>query len=448
MKKTIRRQAVDILNSVAQGQAFAGDLLDLALNQQNLSGQANGRLLTHLVYGVLRQQGELDWIIGQFYRGNYTQMDEKVKNILRTGIFQLRFSDRLPPFAVVDEAVKISKQITPAAGGLINAILRNYLRSSQNISFPSPESNLALFLSTRYSHPLWLVKVWLDCFGAKETAELCQANNELPPVTLRVNTLKISRPQLLKKLQTSQFHCAPTSYSPDGITLAQSPHPAQKTAFFQEGLFRIQDEAAQLSSFLVNPEKGGLVLDACAGSGGKTTHLAALMKNEGHILALERNSEKIAELNKEASRMGISIIESKQADLLWPLPAKWTECFDFVLADVPCCGTGTFRRNPEIKWRLKAENIEELSRKQQTILQNAAKAVKKCGRLIYCACSLSPSENEQVIWQFLAGHPEFCIEAPSCAFLGNLLNQHGFFQTSPSRHAMDGFFGAVLRRGI
>lgn len=246
MKKTIRRQAVDILNQVGQSNAFAGELLDEALDQQSLSGTADGRLLTHLVYGVLRMQGHLDWIISQLYRGDYVKMEENVKNILRTGLYQLKFSDRLPAFAAVDEAVKIAKHTAPATSGLINAVLRSYLRNTDKIAFPSLEKNPAEHLAALYSHPLWLVKAWLNIYGKEETTTLCQANNELPPLTIRVNTLKVSRDELEEKLKAEDFSCEPTRFSPDGINLLDPPRPIQKTFFFKDGFLRLQDEAAQL----------------------------------------------------------------------------------------------------------------------------------------------------------------------------------------------------------
>lgn len=448
MKKTVRHLAVDILNQVGRSSGFAEDLLNLELERQTLSGTVNGRLLTHLVYGTLRMQGHLDWILARLYRGNYEKMEDSVKNILRTGLYQLRFSNRLPSFAVVDEAVKIAKSLAPATSGLINAVLRGYLRNADKILFPSPESHPAESIFTRHSHPRWLVELWLDAFGAQETETICQANNELPPLTLRVNTLKTDREALLEMLKNENFSCTPTQFSPDGITLHDPPHPVQKTTFFQQGLLRIQDEAAQLVSLLVCPKQNSLILDVCAGSGGKTTHLAALMKNEGRIVALDGDAGKIARLKKDAARMGISMIESGQANLLSPLPAKWIDKFDAVFVDAPCSGTGTLRRNPEIKWRLHSGDIEHFKNMQITILQNAAAAVKKEGRLVYCTCSVLPSENEYVIGKFLADFPQFRVERPTDEILQSLTSRRGYFQTFPHRHSLDGFFGAVLSRRI
>lgn len=448
MKKTIRHQAVDILNSVSQSQAFAGVLLDEILEQQSLSGTADGRLLTHLVYGVLRMQGHLDWIISQLYRGNYLKMEESVKNILRTGLYQLKFSDRLPSFAVVDEAVKIAKRIAPAADGLINAVLRSFLRNTDKISFPSLDNNPAEHLAALYSHPLWLVKLWLNFFGQEETMALCQNNNELPPLTLRANTLRVSRDKLAEKLKAEDFNCELTRFSPDGINLLDPPRPIQKTIFFKEGLLRLQDEASQLVSYLVNPQSGENILDVCAGRGGKSTHMAALMRNEGRIVAIDRDAEKMTQLKKDASRMSVSMIETRQADLIHLLSPEFIDKFDHVLVDAPCSGTGTLRRHPEIKWRLKSSDIQAQTKVQKTILQNASVAVKKGGCLVYCTCSILPAENEDIVKQFLADCPQFRMEISLSTVLNSLTDSRGFLRTYPHRHSMDGFFGAVLKRRI
>jgi 16S rRNA (cytosine967-C5)-methyltransferase len=448
MKKTIRHQAVDILNAVAESSAFAGDLLDACLDEQNLSGTADGRLLTRLVYGVLRMQGHLDWILTGLYRGDYARMETSVKNILRTGLYQLKFSDRLPDFAVVDEAVKIAKRVNAGAGGLVNAVLRSYLRNKDKITFPSLEKNPAEHIAALYSHPLWLVKSWLDIYGREETIALCQAGNELPPLTLRVNTLKISRQTLEERLRGEDFLCTPTRFSPDGLLLTETPKPIQKTTFFKEGLFRIQDEAAQLVSYLVGSQSGDRVLDVCAGSGGKTLHLAALMKNSGRILALDRDSEKTSQLQKDASRLGVSTIETRTADLNLPLSKELADKFDHVLVDAPCSGTGTLGRNPEIRWRLTPADIQTHSKTQNTILHHAADTVNKGGRLIYSTCSVLARENDDVIRQFLRDHPEFTVYAPPPDIPDSLADSRGFFRTYPHRHAMDGFFGAILKRRI
>lgn len=448
MKKTVRHQAVEILTRVSQSNAFAGDLLDACLEKQSLSRTADGRLLTHLVYGVLRMRGHLDWILALLYRGNYSKMEENIKNVLRTGLYQLQFSDRLPAFAVVDEAVKIARRIHSQAGGLVNAVLRSYLRSPGPWPFPDEDVNPAEFIAAFHSHPLWLVEEWLNVFGRKETEALCVANNELPSLTARANTLKSGRRELMEKLTGEDFQTEETRWSPDGVRLSFSPSPVQKTLFFAEGLLRLQDEASQLIAYLVNPQKGQKILDVCAGSGGKATHLAALMKNEGRIVALDRDADRLAQLQKDSSRMGVSIIETAREDLELPLPAQYYSTFDTVLVDAPCSGTGTLRRNPEIKWRLKPNNINVHSDLQQSILQNAAAAVSKKGFLVYCTCSLLSHENDRVARRFLADCPHFQLLPPDSPVVQSLTDSRGFFRTYPHRHGVDGFFGAVFRRRI
>jgi len=300
-------------------------------------------------------------------------MDEVIKNVLRLGIYQLKFSDRLPDFAVVNEAVKIAKVLKPDRSALVNAVLRNYLRRGQNLPFPSPEKKPAEYIAAFHSHPLWLVKKWIKMFGTEETISLCSANNELPLLTARVNTLKISRKDLMQKLIVAGFTPEATEYSPDGIILKASTSPLQKTDFFKSGFLRLQDEAAQLISYLIKPDTNETILDACAGSGGKATHLAAILKNKGRIVAMDRNPGKIAELKSEATRLGINI-ETQTGDLEIGLHDSLKEKFDYVLVDAPCSGTGTLRRNPESNGAL----LKRFTKNYRRSENNSAKRIDGC----------------------------------------------------------------------
>jgi 16S rRNA (cytosine967-C5)-methyltransferase len=445
MKKTIRHLAVDILDQVDITRTFAGQLLDECLEANELSSSADGRLLTHLVYGVLRFRGHLDWILVKLYRGEWEKMDTSIKNILRAGLFQLKFSDRLPAFAVVDEAVKITKIVRPAGSGLVNAVLRNYLRQGQGIAFPSAKHNRAEFIAAFYSHPLWLVRNWIKIFGPGDTQILCAANNEQPPLSLRVNTQKTSRDELKEKLAAAGFDITATSFSPDGLILHNAREPIQKTRFFREGYLRLQDEASQLISWLVNPQSTQSILDICCGTGGKTTHLAAIVKNGGRILAVDYDWKKIEQLKTETARLGITNIETYHADLTDTLAKPISEKFDQVLVDAPCSGSGTLRRNPEIKWRTAASDLIKIVRTQKTILQNASAAVRRGGRLIYCTCSLLPQENENIVVNFLQLNPHFRLCKRPAAIPAQLVDPTGYFRTYPHLHNMDGFFGAVLK---
>ena len=445
MDKSIRHLAVDILTLVQQHQKFAAELIDNCLDAYKLSGTVDGRLLTHLVYGELRFQGHLDWIIAKLYQGDFSILDEKIKNVLRIALYQLKFSERLPDFAVVDEAVKIAKKINPAKSALVNAILRNYLRSGKNISFPSFEKNPAEHIASFHSHPLWLVKKWINIFGKDETVALCAANNEIPPLTIRVNTLKTTREELKEKLVSSGLDINETTFSPDGFTLSHADQPIQKTSFFHKGFIRIQDEGSQCISYLVSPKENETVLDICAGTGGKTTHLAAILKNKGQIVAIDRDSEKISELKKEAVRMGITNITAETADLSISLPDSLKKRFDHVLVDAPCSGTGTLRRNPEIKWRIRPEDLHNHTAVQKLILCNSALAVKKGGHLIYSTCSLLPEENECIIDDFIKSNKRFSLCKPTSLIKPQLLDNRNFYHTYPHANNMDGFFGVILK---
>lgn len=446
MKKSLRHLASDILDQVQRNKSFAGFLLDKCLEENALSGTPDGRLLTHLVYGVLRQRGHLDWILAKLCRGNWEKTDDSIKNILRIGLFQLKFTSRLPAFAVVDEAVKVAKKINISKSGLVNAVLRNYLRHGAEITFPSAEKSPAEFIAAFHSHPLWLVKSWIKIFGIQGTQALCSANNEMPPLTLRTNTLKISRNELKEKLSKAGFNLKCTSFSPDGLVLDNATSPVQKTSFFEDGYLRIQDEASQLISYVVNPKNSESILDVCAGTGGKTTHLAAIVKNRGKILAIDYDFNKIEELKKESKRLGITIIETSIADLTEELPNLLKDKFDHVLVDAPCSGLGTLRRNPEIKWHFTAADFLDLNKTQQTILQNASVAVKNGGRLIYSTCSLAPQENENIVSKFLKQNPDFSISPPPEAISSQLIDSDKYFRTFPHLHNMDGFFAAILKR--
>ncbi len=445
MGKSIRHLAVDILTLVHQHRKFAATLIDQCLDAYKLSGTADGRLLTHLVYGELRFQGHLDWIITKLYQGDFSTLNEKIKNVLRVALYQLKFSERIPDFAVVDEAVKVAKKIQPAKGALVNAILRNYLRSGKSISFPSFQKNAAEHIASFHSHPLWLVNKWIDIFGKQQTLALCTADNEVPPLTIRVNTLKATREELKEKLADSVFISKETIFSPDGFTLSHADQPIQKTSFFRQGLIRIQDEGSQCISYLVGPKNNETVLDICAGTGGKTTHLAAILKNKGEIVAADYDSEKISELQKELARMGIANVTTEAVDLSNSLPDSLKERFDHVLVDAPCSGTGTLRRNPEIKWRLRPEDLRNYISGQKRILDNAAWTVKKGGRLIYSTCSLLPEENECIIDDFIESNKRFSLEKPPSSIKPQLLDKRNFYHTYPHTNNMDGFFGAILK---
>jgi len=443
MQKTPREVAVEILNRTEKKGVFAESLLDDFLLNHTGMNPLDRKLLTQIAYGTLRMRAYLDWVIRRFYRGNFTTMEPGIKNILRTAMYQIYFTDRIPDFAVIDEAVKTVKKTHPQASGLVNAILRNTLRGKDRVIFPDIQQDPVRHIATVYSHPAWLVKRWLPVFGKDETVAMCKKNNEIPPYTVRINRMKTTRRQSMEELIRDGFDVKATDFSPDGIIILHSAVPLRETKLFQSGCIQVQDEASQLIAYLAAPKPGDTVLDICAGSGIKTTHIAAIMKNRGHIVAVDINKVKIASLKENVKKQGISIVEAKVGDVTIPIDSSH-ESYDIVLIDAPCSGVGTLRRNPEIKWHSSDAAVRKLLVLQKAVLNNAAQYVKKGGRLVYSTCSILPEENEQMIRDFITRHRNFTCFTTHANIHTSLIDNRGFFRTYPHRHQMDGFFGAAL----
>jgi len=466
MKESPRRLAVEILNRVEQDNSFAEPLIDSCLELRDLAGSDRG-LLTMLVYGTLRMRGCLDWIAGGFYRGNFAKMETGLLNILRTALYQVFLMDRVPAFAAVNEAVEIAKSMFPGRERLVNAILRKSVKCRDEIAYPDFKKDPALFISVFHSHPLWLVKKFISVYGLEETVKLCSSNNEMPPVTLRVNRLKSDRSQAIKEFSGAGLKATVTDYSPDGVNIDSGD--IRNLQLYKDGSVIFQDEASQLISIVAASQMGEGeskdVLDLCAGSGVKTTHLAEILNNKGRILAVDLKRGKLKALGRLAGRHGISIVECRAADATSDLGREYHGKFDLALIDAPCSGTGTLRRNPEIKWRLTPAEVERLSRLQNQIINTSPAYLKPGGAVFYCTCSILPDENETVIKKFCSEFPQFELERPHSES-EEVIDNNGYFRTGPQlirlpavdeadpkatpkyapANKMDGFFGALLRK--
>ncbi|MBN1664722.1 MAG: 16S rRNA (cytosine(967)-C(5))-methyltransferase RsmB [Deltaproteobacteria bacterium] len=441
---TVRSLAVEILNRIEVKGAFAEPLLDEVLSGNRLNNILDRKLLTQIVYGTLRLRGRIDWIIALFYRGRLDDLDTDVKNVLRMSVYQLFFTQRLPHFAVCDEAVKIAKRLNPKTSGLVNAVLRNAIRRTGEIAYPDGKESPALFISVFHSHPLWLVEKWIRLFGFEHTAMLCHANNEVPPAAVRVNRIKITREAVVRELGEEKIEAVPASYSPDGLILTTPSKPIRETRSYQNGHVQMQDEASQMIARLADPRRGDRILDLCAGTGGKTTHLAAIMGNEGHITAIDVSRQKLAALKKNAERLGVSIIHTLPGDAAGSLKIDTQQKFDKILIDAPCSGLGSLRRNPEIKWRLTPQDIDKSAALQRCLIRNAVHYIKDGGRLIYSTCTNLPEENEDIIEDFLETHGGFHRLPLPETIPGNFRDERGHFKTKTHLCGLDGFFGAIL----
>jgi len=440
-----RQAACSVLLRIRKDGSYADQLMDRELAGGQLSGPDRG-LFAELVFGVLRRQGTLDHILTGLLNQPLAKLEPQVLILLRLGLYQLVYLDRIPESAAVNETVNLTKLAIPRASGLVNAVLRNYLRHKATVTFPDPVAAPAASIAARHSHPEWLVKLWFSQLGEEETERLAEAASCQPPLTLRANTLRTTRDGLLEMFAANGISVAPCPFSPHGIRV-EGRHSITGLPGFREGLFVVQDEASQIAGILLDPEPGERVLDACAAPGGKATHLAQLMDNRGELLAMDVSATKLPLILETAQRLGITIIGTRVADLL-KSDAFPANVFDRILLDAPCSGLGVIRRNPEAKWRLQPGDITRLAATQKIMLANAARMLKPGGTLLYSTCSTTAEENEQVVQDFLSHHPGFVLENLSTLFpsYGELFTPDGMFRAWPHRHNMDGFFAARLRK--
>jgi len=442
-----RHSALAILTAIDQG----SDTLDHHMDRFHLESRFDRRdeaFVTALVYGVLRWRGRLDWVISSVSSKPLAKMDASVINIVRMGLYQIQFMDRVPDSAAVNTSVDLAKSLNKKwLTGFVNGVLRNALRRLPEIERLSSEKDLVHMLSVGQSMPDWLVKRWITQFGPQEATSICEASNQIPPLTLRTNTIIIDKPALMADLQTLAKRVRPSTYAPDGVVLEGLKGRLFSSPAFENGWFQVQDEAAQAVGHLLGPKPGQTVLDACAGLGGKTAHIAALMGNSGRISAMDRDGRKLAKLDKEMQRLGITIVSSLTTDLQTVKTRENLEMFDRILLDAPCTGLGVIRRNPDAKWARTPQDIDRCARKQVELLVNLAPHLKPDGVLVYAVCSTEPEETQGVIHSFLDKQSDFMIDdnfSDLPESLSHLMDPHGWLKTAPHRHGTDGFFAVRL----
>jgi 16S rRNA (cytosine967-C5)-methyltransferase len=307
-------------------------------------------------------------------------------------------------------------------------------------------ANPAAAIAARHSQPEWLAEQWIEQLGAAEAEQLAEASSLQPPLTLRVNTLRSSRDELLRELENQGIEATPCIFSPDGITL-KGRHTVSSLPGFEAGLFAVQDEASQLAGRLLGAVPGERIWDACCAPGGKTCHIAQLMDDSGELVATDISRSKLTTVQDNLRRLGISSVSTSVADLHQPDTFP-TGSFDRILLDAPCSGLGVIRRNPEAKWRLFSGDVTRLAAVQKTLLKNAATRLKPGGTLLYSTCSTSEAENELVVEDFLLHNHDFVLENLNDLFTAwsQLIAFYGMFRVWPHRHGMDGFFAARIRR--
>ncbi|MDM8541143.1 16S rRNA (cytosine(967)-C(5))-methyltransferase RsmB [Desulfococcaceae bacterium HSG9] len=457
-----RQTALSVLNQLEQGRHTLDRLWEERLGVESDAPKMAKRdmaLVYVLVYGVLRWRNRLDQIIAHFSNTPLRKIRPRVLNVLRLALFQIIYLDRIPVSAAVNCAVnQVKRPKSVWIGRFVNGVLRAASTGYTQTPFPDYKKNPVDALAARKSFPRWMVKRWLKRFGLNQTVALCDAINTIPPITVRFNSLLTTRQKLMQALQDEAQEIQITHYSSYGISLEHPRRSVPEMKAFKSGWFQVQDEAAQLSALLLNPQPGETVLDACAGLGGKTGHIAALMQNRGVIVATDYNKAKLRKLEDEMARLQISIVTSHFHNLAKPWKTAATHRakmqFDRILLDAPCSGLGVLRRNPDAKWRAKPD-WKHYQNRQLRFLEHVAQALKPGGVLVYTVCSMEPEENEAVIEKFLKRKPEFycekkpdgpTIELPDS--VRKLVDQNGYLRTFPHHHNMDGFFAVRLMKGV
>jgi len=435
-----RLAAFHILLRIERGGVFAVDLLHAeSINQFSQSDQ---RLATELVYGVLRQQRLLDWYLARFVNQPIGHLDVEVMITLRLGAYQILFLSRIPFRASVHQSVELVKKARKrSATGLVNAVLRridkeNFYLACEELTEKSSQS-----LSILYSHPEWVVKRWVNRWGLGTTLEILKSNNQSPKVHFRSNSPSLSSTKMLEILK--QEGISARLHALGGDIWEVIDGSLHHSRLFRSGEVVVQDAGSQVIPDLLDIKPTDFCLDFCSGAGGKASRIAQLGKGRVRVIGLDSNWHRlqIAKRRHETRWRRLSWVV---ANGIQPLP--FCTQFDKVLVDVLCSGSGTLRRNPEIRWRLVPEELRRLASLQFRLLANAASLVRKGGILVYATCSLEPEENEQVVCRFLSGFPRFAVETSHYATLRLQYVQDQFFQLLPPQSGGDGFFAASFRK--
>ncbi len=446
-----RELALMTLVDLEKAGTYTGNYLENLFRENPGFDERDRAFISNLVKGVLRFRLRLDWIIGGFSRTPVKKIDQVVLNILRLAVYQILFLDRVPESAAVDRAVEQVKAlkghnyIVP----FVNGVLRNLCRNKTGIKYPARKKTPLKYLSSFYSFPPWLAERCMDEFGIDFAEELFKAQNAFPPLNIRANRLRVDRDELIKILAAEGIKGAPAQYAPECIILENFNGRIERLPSFKKGLFLVQDQAAQVVSWLLKPQPGQDILDVCAGLGGKSTHLMELMGGNGTVTALDTDKKRLDGLRETSGRLGITGIKTVSADATVPFSTVLKKTYDSILIDAPCSGLGTIGRHPDIKWNRSETDIKRISRIQRKILENTAEVVKRGGLVLYAVCTYTREENRTVIDNFLRRSNKFSLVdlreiVPEWG--RNLIDNDGFFRSYPHKHNMDGFFAALLKK--
>lgn len=445
-KKNVRETALDLLETIEKNQAYSNLLLNNAIKKNEINQKDIG-LLTELTYGTLQRRMSLDFYLEPFLNGN-KKVESWVKQLLRLTLYQMVYLDKIPDRAAIFEAVEIAKQKGhKGISGMVNGVLRNIQRQG----LPSIETleDPIERLSIETSHPLWLVKRWVDQLGIEQAKQMCEINLTAPLQTARVNLTKISKENCILKLNEEGFQVEASPVLPEAIKCYRG-NLANSVAF-KEGYITIQDESSMLAAYALGAEVNERILDACAAPGGKSTHIAEKMQNTGQVISLDLHEHKVKLIKENATRLELTNIEPSALDSRKVQEHFEKESFDRILLDAPCSGLGVMRRKPDMKYTKKEEDLMQLSSIQLNLLKAVSPLLKKGGILVYSTCTVDREENQLVVESFLKNDVDFeedlTIKDRMPAAIRPLVN--GFeLQILPQDIGSDGFYIACLRKKV
>ncbi|NLW47731.1 MAG: 16S rRNA (cytosine(967)-C(5))-methyltransferase RsmB [Firmicutes bacterium] len=441
-----------VLDHYETENAYINLALTRTLNEFEPADRREKAFCSELVYGVLRNLLKIDFILGRLLSRPLDSLKLPVKNSLRIAIYQLLELPEIPKHAVVNSAVmEIKNTKFSGLAGLVNGVLRNYLRSNNQIDLPDRQTDPVGYLTLEYSHPSWLVERWLERFGLETTESLLKINNEQPPLTGRINQHLVDCSNFKTELTEQGIPWRQGCLLEEAIKITNLDRSLEKLSIFQEGKIFIQDESSMLVAHLLDPHPDETIIDLCAAPGGKSTHLAELTKDQCRIISVDDHPHKIDLIKENASRLKLKSIEPILGDAR-DIFREEIPVFDGVLVDAPCSGTGVLRRRIDARYRRRPEDIKALAILQREILAHAARLVRPGGRLVYSTCTLEPEENQAQIQWFIEQYPDFSIESyreylPSSleACLWEPKNRQ-WAMLLPVSDGGDGFFMCRLKR--
>lgn len=442
--KNIREQITDFLVTIEKEKTYA----QLLLKQMLVPMEGRDKsFVTEVVYGTLKYQLRLDYIINYFSKTPVHKMKPFIRQLMRMSVYQMFYLDKVPTSAVINEAVKIAKKRKFSnLSGFVNGVLRQIDRKRDEMIYPEKEKDLLSYLSVKYSIPTWILQEWLLAYSVDCVEQICASLNKRAEVCIRINSLVTTKEEVEQILTKENIILEPGKLLKEALYIHHVDN-LQTMPSFKKGMWTVQDESAMLVAQVVSPQPGEHILDMCSAPGGKSLHMAELMQNKGKIISADVHEHKLELIEKNANRMQISIIHPVLQDGT-SLRQEWIQAFDRVLLDAPCSGLGILKRKPDIRYHKHKEDLQAIVSLQKQLIQNAVKYVKEEGILVYSTCTISPQENEEMVKEIIKNFSlELCDIADTIPeVLKDCYKEKGMLQIYPFVADTDGFFIACFKK--